>query len=29
LCFQPHPEHVGINHECQILYFDYLNRFMM
>ncbi len=25
LCFQPHPEYVPINHECQDLYFDYLS----
>ena len=24
LCFQPHPEYVGINHECQELYFEFL-----
>lgn len=25
LCFQPHPENVDVNHECQELYFHYLN----
>jgi gamma-glutamyl-gamma-aminobutyrate hydrolase PuuD len=25
LCFQPHPEYVDINHECQQLYFKYLD----
>ena len=29
LCFQPHPEYVNINHECQVLYFEYLNRFLL
>lgn len=29
LCFQPHPEYVSINHECQILYFEYINRFLL
>lgn len=29
LCFQPHPEYVSINHECQVLYFEYLNRFLL
>ena len=29
LCFQPHPEYVSINHECQKLYFEYLQRFLM
>jgi gamma-glutamyl-gamma-aminobutyrate hydrolase PuuD len=29
LCFQPHPEYVSINHECQVLYFKYLDRFLM
>jgi carbamoylphosphate synthase small subunit len=24
LCFQPHPEYVPTHHECQDLYFDYL-----
>lgn len=26
LCFQPHPEYVGVNHECQTLYFDYIKQ---
>ncbi len=26
LCFQPHPEYVNINHPCQNLYFDYLEK---
>jgi len=25
LCYQPHPEYVGIEHECQTLYFKYLD----
>jgi gamma-glutamyl-gamma-aminobutyrate hydrolase PuuD len=25
LCYQPHPEYVGVNHECQTLYFKYLD----
>ena len=29
LCFQPHPEYVNINHECQVLYFSYLDRFIL
>lgn len=29
LCFQPHPEYVDINHECQTLYFKYLDRFIL
>lgn len=29
LCYQPHPEYVNINHDCQITYFKYLNRFLM
>jgi len=29
LCFQPHPEYVNINHECQVLYFKYLDRFLL
>lgn len=29
LCFQPHPEYVSINHECQNLYFDYLEKFLL
>lgn len=26
LCFQPHPEYVNINHECQTLFFEYLEK---
>lgn len=29
LCFQPHPEYVSINHECQDLYFKYIDRLLM
>ena len=29
LCYQPHPEYVNINHECQVLYFSYLDRFIL
>ena len=29
LCYQPHPEYVGINHECQNLYFEYIDRLLM
>ena len=28
LCFQPHPEYVGLDHPCQRLYFDYLEQFL-
>jgi gamma-glutamyl-gamma-aminobutyrate hydrolase PuuD len=27
LCFQPHPEYLDINHPCQDLYFELLERF--
>jgi gamma-glutamyl-gamma-aminobutyrate hydrolase PuuD len=27
LCYQPHPEYVDIDHECQTTYFDYLSTF--
>jgi carbamoylphosphate synthase small subunit len=29
LCFQPHPEYVSINDECQDLYFNYLEKFIL
>lgn len=29
LCFQPHPEYVSINDECQELYFTYLEKFLL
>lgn len=29
LCFQPHPEYLNINHECQIAYFGYLDKFVV
>jgi len=28
LCFQPHPEYVNPEHECQRLYFDLINQYM-
>lgn len=28
LCYQPHPEYVHMDHECQRKYFDYLNLIM-
>jgi carbamoylphosphate synthase small subunit len=28
LCFQPHPEYVGIDHECQQLYFDLIEEYL-
>lgn len=28
LCFQPHPEFCPKDHECQVLYFDFLNRYL-
>lgn len=28
LCFQPHPEYVDPNHECQRLYFDLIKQYM-
>lgn len=28
LCFQPHPEYVDTNHECQRLYFDLIKQYM-
>jgi len=28
LCFQPHPEYVGIAHECQCLFFEYIEKLM-
>jgi hypothetical protein len=27
LCFQPHPEYVDVEHECQRLYFEVLNEY--
>lgn len=29
LCYQPHPEYVDINHECQQTYFNYLDKFLL
>lgn len=29
LCYQPHPEFVGVNHECRITYFKYLERLII
>lgn len=29
LCYQPHPEYVNINHECQQTYFQYLEKFLV
>ncbi len=29
LCFQPHPEYVEHDHECQQLFFDLLNEYLM
>lgn len=29
LCYQPHPEYVSINHECQQLYFNYLEKYLL
>jgi len=29
LCYQPHPEYVTINDECQETYFQYINKFLM
>lgn len=29
LCFQPHPEYVSINHPCQRLYFDYVEKYLL
>ena len=28
LCYQPHPEYVGVDHPCRIKYFDYLETFL-
>lgn len=25
-CFQPHPEYLTVNHECQVYYFNFLNQ---
>lgn len=29
LCFQPHPEYVGVDHECQQLFFKLINNYLM
>lgn len=29
LCYQPHPEYVNINDECQETYFQYLDKFLL
>lgn len=29
LCFQPHPEYLPIDHECQDTYFKYLNTYLL
>ena len=29
LCYQPHPEFVGVNHECCITYFKYIDRLII
>ena len=29
LCFQPHPEYVSFNHDCQDKYFEYIDTYLM